>query len=213
MSFLKRKQKNIVELNHMKNFKSIVILFPVIAVASFLFFYLTEKPEKVLLNDKDKLVHDNPLKKTEDFEQSDTKLDLKGSENLKIETEEVFITTRELKSTNEQGFSKSYKLLAEVPLDKTGKNVRLILDKPIEEVYSLVFIGGVGEGESEIKGLLLNGESSSEASKSLEDRYFENDWKKFDQIDNKFKSVSFYGRSIDVETSVKIYIQYQGEEE
>jgi hypothetical protein len=212
MSFLKRKQKNIVELNYMKNFKSIVILFPVIAVASFLFFYLTEKPEKVLLNDKDKLVHDNPLKKTEDFEQSDTKLDLKGSENLKIETEEVFITTRELKSTNEQGFSKSYKLLAEVPLDKTGKNVRLILDKPIEEVYSLVFIGGVGEGESEIKGLLLNGESSSEASKSLEDRYFENDWKKFDQIDNKFKSVSFYG-SIDVETSVKIYIQYQGEEE
>lgn len=196
----------------MKNFKNIVIFLVFIATAGFLFQLFNADRVNIQNNDESKISQKDIFEKAQTVDQNDLEVDVKGVEVLDPEVEEVFISVRDLESSKEQGFSKSYKLLSEVFLDKAGKNVKLTLDKPIEEVYSIVIIGGTGEGESEIKGLFVNGKASSEASKSLEDRYFENDWKKFDQIDNKFKSISFHGRSIDDEASVKIYIQYQGEE-
>lgn len=130
-----------------------------------------------------------------------------------LETEEIFISIRDLEEASESGFQKTYKLLAEVSLNNKSQKFKITLGEALDEVYSIVFVGGEGDGESEIKGLLLNETQSKALSESLEDNYFANDWKKFDQIDNKFKSLSFSGRSLDIESSIKVYVQYQGEEE
>lgn len=129
------------------------------------------------------------------------------------EAEEIFVSVRDLENSSEQGFKKTYKLLAEVSLSDETQDFKIILDEPLDEVYSIVLVGGEGDGESEVKNLSLNEKASKSLSQALEDRYFENDWKKFDQIDNKFKTLGFSGRSLGIESSIKVYVQYQGEEE
>jgi len=116
---------------------------------------------------------------------------------------------RENRDDSKSAFSKSYKLLAEVELTKAEQEVRLKLDEPIENVISLVFVGGHGEVKHQVSKVSVNGKTNRPEFNSLEGVYFEDDWQKLDLKGNNFRSMSFKGSALQEEGKLKVYIQYQ----
>lgn len=140
----------------------------------------------------------------------------KSEENIleNADVEVININPRDIEENQEKDksdFSKTYKLVAEVRLTNEGKHFEIQMDRPIEKMTSVVLIGGSGDGESQVSKVSLNGEVVPKKSGTLEDKYFEDDWKKLDMFGTEFKSIKFFGASLGEPTTIKLYLQYQGE--
>ena len=99
--------------------------------------------------------------------------------------------------------------MTEVELIKEEQEVRLRLDEPIENVISLVFVGGQGEVKHQVSKISVNGKTKQSEFSSLEGVYFKDDWQKLDLKGNNFRSMSFKGSALQEEGKMKVYIQYQ----
>ena len=145
---------------------------------------------------------------------ADEKIEVKDK-SKPLEQIEILIDPRNVGADedleNGASFAKTYKLLTEVrlPLGEK-KSFKIKMEKPLNEVFSIVLVGGEGDGEAQIQKPSINSESAQE---SLEDTYFENDWKKIDMHGNTFNEMTFIGKSLTEKTSIKVYIQNYKDEE
>lgn len=199
------------------------IFFTALVLAVLSLFYVTDRDDKPgakkavekgleLLPVKTNNKKTGEVLENTDSEPSQVKIEEASTGNFEVEV--ININPRDIEENQEQDksdFSKTYKLVAELALTKEGKNFEILMDHPIDKMTSVVLIGGAGEGESKVSKVLLNGEKVPKKMGSLDDTYFENDWKKLDMFGNKFKSMTFFGASLGEPTTIKLYLQYQGE--
>ena len=204
-----------------KNILILAVFLIVLLTLRALFFQAVPTVE----SNKPKTVQKEPLKiiggksNADDGEKvhKNAEVDGKGHpEAQKLKANVVKINLRDLQENLEEDkseFSKTYKLLTELELTKKGSVFKIELDKSTDEAMSLVFVGGKGDGESGVSEVLINGEVSSSNKNSLEDSYYEDDWKKLSLSGKKFKSVTFYGKALQGTSTIKVYLQHQGEME
>jgi len=164
------------------------------------------------------------LKKNEEMLSPETKKSIQKDrppfqefkDEKKIETEVLVLNQDSVgrqTTEPESKFAKNYKLAAEIELSKSVKQVKINTQEPIENLISIVFVGGEGSGESEISQIEFNGERPEESMGRLSGRYFKDDWQNLNTNGNKFMSLSFVGKALNSPATLKVYLQYQQQEE
>jgi len=133
-----------------------------------------------------------------------------------VEALEIVVNKNDLREHQDSAksvFSKSYKLLAEVELSAQKQMVNVNLDEPINNVISVVFVGGQGEVKHQISKVGVNGNFLPKEKSALNGIYFQDDWQKLDLHGNKFTSLNFLGSALAEPGKIKIYLQYQNQGE
>lgn len=82
------------------------------------------------------------------------------------------------------------------------------MSEPVDNVISVVIIGGSGEIEHKLSNFKVNGLELEGESDTLKGIYFEDDWQKFELQGNKFKNLSFSASALGDSGKLKVYLQY-----